>query len=214
MKNIWQILTLLLAVALVALTIKDSFRGDVEVSVTEPIDAEAIILENIMTRSSVRSYTSQPIEESKIETLLKAGMAAPTGGNKQPWEFIVVTDRAILDKIPEFAAGAKMATKAQTAIIVCGDEAQGMGGTLSEYWIQDCSAATENILLAAHAMGLGAVWCGAYPNNENDRVAKMKELLGLPESVYALNVIVLGYPDSEATPKDKWKPSKVHYNKF
>ncbi len=213
MKNSWQILTLLLAAALVILTIKSSLETP---SAPQPRlqSNEEIILENIMTRSSVRSYTSQPIEQSKIETLLKAGMAAPTAGNKQPWEFIVVTDRETLDTFPEFATGAKMATKAQAAIVVCGDVSKGMAGNLAEYWIQDCSAATENILLAAHAMGLGAVWCGAYPNNENDRVGKIKELLDLPESLYALNIIVIGYPDNESSPKDKWDPSKVHYNKY
>ncbi|MFI3282023.1 MAG: nitroreductase family protein [Rikenellaceae bacterium] len=211
MKFSWQILTLLLAVALVILSVKVSNQPS---TIVEEVDTQAVVLENIMTRSSVRSYTSQKIEPEKIETLLKAGMAAPTGGNKQPWELIVVTDRQILDSIPNFAAGAKMITKAQSAIVVCGDVSRCMPGALSEYWIQDCSAVTENILLAAHAMGLGAVWCGAYPNNAQDRVGGMQALLGLPEGVYALSVIVLGYPDSEPTPKDKWDPAKVHYNKY
>ncbi len=211
MKFSWQILTLLLAVALVILSAKISTKSTPEVV---EVDTQAVILDNIMTRSSVRSYTSKKIESEKIETLLRAGMAAPTGGNKQPWEFIVVTDRETLDAIPQYAAGAKMITKSQTAIVVCGDTSRCMPGTLVEYWIQDCSAATENILLAAHAMGLGAVWCGAYPNNDQDRVGKMSELLGLPEGVYALSVIVLGYPDSDPTPKDKWDPAKVHYEKF
>lgn len=211
MKHSWQILTLLLAATVVVLTIKTS--------ITKPAEApqqskEEIVLENIMTRTSVRSYTSQPVEQSKVETLLKAGMAAPTGGNKQPWEFVVVTDRETLDTFPTFASGAKMASKAQLAIVVCGDTSKCMPGALVEYWIQDCSAATENILLAAHAMGLGAVWCGAYPNNDQDRVGKMKELLSLPESVYALNIIVIGYPEGDSTPKDKWAPAKVHYNKY
>lgn len=211
MKFSWQILTLLLAVALVVLSAKISTQST---PMVEKVDSQEAILENIMTRSSVRSYTSQKIEIEKIETLLKAGMAAPTGGNKQPWEFIVVTDRQTLDAIPQFATGAKMISKSQTAIVVCGDTSRCMPGTLVEYWIQDCSAATENILLAAHAMGLGAVWCGAYPNNDQDRVGKMQELLGLPEGVYALSVIVLGYPDSEPTPKNKWDPAKVHYEKY
>ncbi|MFR9590763.1 MAG: nitroreductase family protein [Rikenellaceae bacterium] len=211
MKFSWQILTLLLAVALVILTSKISTQPTVEVA---EVDTQAVILENIMTRSSVRSYTSQKIEADKVETLLRAGMAAPTGGNKQPWEFVVVTDREILDAIPTFVTASKMIAKSQTAIVVCGDTARTMPGVLVEYWIQDCSAATENILLAAHAMGLGAVWCGVYPNNDQDRVGKMSELLGLPEGVYPLNVIVLGYPDSEPTPKDKWDPAKVHYNKY
>ncbi len=214
MKFSWQILTILLAVALIVQMIKGSTQDVVVPENQECVGAEAATLNTIMTRSSVRSYTSQRVEDEKIETLLKAGMAAPTAGNKQPWEFIVVTERDILDKMPEYAPGARMATKAQTAIVVCGDTSRCMPGSLTEYWVQDCSAATENILLAAHAMGLGAVWCGAYPNNDNDRVGKFKELFSLPESVYALSIIVLGYPDGEPKPKDKWNPSRVHHNRF
>lgn len=210
MKFSWQIITFLLAIALIVLLIKGTPQGGAQ----QGVSAQEAVLENIMTRSSVRNFTSQKVETDKIETLLKAGMAAPTGGNKQPWEFVVLNDREIMDKIPEFASGARMITKAQTAIVVCGDVSRCMPGVLSEYWIQDCSAATENILLAAHAMGLGAVWCGAYPNNDEDRVSKFKTLLNLPESVYALCVIVVGYPEGEQTPKSKWDPSKVHYNKF
>ncbi len=214
MKFSWQIITLLLAVALIILLIKGTPQGAPTEAATQSISAEEAVLENIMTRSSVRSFTTQKVEDEKIETLLRAGMAAPTGGNKQPWEFIVLSDRGIMDQIPDFAPGARMITKAPMAIVVCGDVSRGMPGVLSEYWIQDCSAATENILLAAHAMGLGAVWCGAYPNNDDDRVSMFKRLLNLPESVYALCVIVIGYPDGEQTPKDKWDSSKVHYNRF
>ncbi|MFI3239999.1 MAG: nitroreductase family protein [Bacteroidales bacterium] len=211
MKNSWQLLTLLLAVALVVLSINVTISNSKEQEVAAPIDTEQVVLESIMTRSSVRSYTSQAVESDKIETILRAGMAAPTAGNRQPWEFVVVTDRAILDAIPTFIPGAHMAAKAQIAIVVCGSPSASL---VPEYWVQDCSAATENILLAAHAMGLGAVWCGAYPNNAEDKVGKMKTLLSLPDDIYALSVIVLGYPNSEPVIKDKWKPAKVHYNKF
>ncbi len=170
--------------------------------------AEKAVLDNIMTRTSVRSYTSQAVEQEKIETLLKAGMAAPTAMNKQPWEFMVITDPAILSQLPDVAVGMRMAPNAPLAIVVLGDE------NISGTWVIDCSAATENILLAAHAMGLGAVWCGVEPDNDSGRVAKMAELLQLPSGVHALNAIVIGYPDSESTPKDKWKPEKVHYNKY
>ncbi len=169
------------------------------------LTAEQAAIENIMTRSSVRSYTSQAVEEEKIEQLLKAGMAAPTGSNKQPWEFVVITQRDILDELPSVAGGMRMAVNAPLAIVVLGDE------SISGSWTLDCSAATQNILLAAHAMGLGAVWCGAYPENESGRTAKMKSLLQLPDGINALNAIIIGYPDSEPQPKDKWKPEKVHY---
>lgn len=211
MKNSWQILTLLLAVALVALSITIArMKSEVTAQPSAQSTEEAII-ENIMTRSSVRSFTDQKVENDKIETLLKAGMAAPTAGNRQPWELVVVTEREILDAIPAFIPGAHMAAKAQIAIVVCGSPSKSL---VPEYWVQDCSAVTENILLAAHGMGLGAVWCGAYPNNEADKVGKMRKLLSMPEELTALSVIVIGYPNSEPTIKDKWQPSKVHYNRF
>ncbi len=210
MKLSWQILTLLIAVALVILSIKVmQLSGEGEEG--SPASKEEAVLEAIMTRSSVRAYTSQAVETEKIEKLLKAGMAAPTAANKQPWQFVVVTDRAVLDALPKIIKGAHMAAKAQLAIVVCGEPAKAL---MPEYWVQDCSAATENILLAAHAMGLGAVWSGAYPENGTGRVEGITKLLSLPEGVNALSVIVIGYPSAEAKPKDKWKPEKVHYNKY
>lgn len=210
MKNTWQILTVFMAVALVAMAVKIAKlkRGGVS---DVAVDKSEVVYDAIMTRSSVRSYTSQPVEQEKVEKLLRAGMAAPTAGNRQPWEFVVVTERAILDKLPDIIPGSHMTAKAQLAIIVLGTPAKAL---LPEYWVQDCSAATENILLAAHGMGLGTVWCGAYPNNDADRVGQMSKLFSLPEGTYALNVIVVGYPDGEPTVKDKWDAEKVHYNKY
>ncbi|MFI3320859.1 MAG: nitroreductase family protein [Rikenellaceae bacterium] len=215
MKNSWQILTLLLAVALVVLSFKVAMDSGSKSGVeAAPVDKGEIVLNAIMSRTSVRSYTSQAVETEKIETMLRAGMAAPTAGNRQPWEFVVVTDRATLDAIPPIIKGAHMAAKAQLAIVVCGDPSKSFPGVLSEYWVQDCSAVTENILLAAEALGLGAVWCGAYPNDANDRVGKIRELLNLPEGIYPLSINVIGYPNAEPHIKDKWKPEKVHYNKY
>ncbi len=210
MKNSWQILTILMAVAMAAMAIKITTlkRGG---AATEAVDTSEVVYDAIMTRSSVRSYTSQVVEQEKIDKLLRAGMAAPTAGNRQPWEFLVITDRAVLDTLPTIIPGSHMAAKAQLAIIALGSPAKSL---LPEYWVQDCSAATENILLAAHGMGLGAVWCGAYPNNEADRVGQMSKLLNLPEGTFALNVIVIGYPDSEPVIKDKWDATKIHYNKY
>ncbi len=207
MKNIWQVMTVLLAAALIITSIRNNSTEEVVA------DPEAAVIENIMTRSSVRSYTTQLVEEDKVETLLRAGMAAPTAGNKQPWEFIVITEREILDALPEVASGMKMAPKAPLATAVCGVSAMTFPN-IPDYWVQDCSAATENILLAAHAMGLGAVWCGAYPDGGTGRVERARELLQLPEGVEALSVIIIGYPDSEPVAKDKWKPERVHYNKY
>ncbi|MFI3261474.1 MAG: nitroreductase family protein [Rikenellaceae bacterium] len=209
MKFSWQIVTILMAVALVVMSFKIAVTNDG--SNVAQVDTSEVIYDAIMTRSSVRSYTSQPVEQDKIEKLLRAGMAAPTAGNRQPWEFIVVKNRAILDEFPAIIPGAHMAAKAQVAIVVVGSPAKAL---MPEYWVQDCSAATENILLAAHGMGLGAVWCGAYPNNELDRVGQMSELLSLPDGTIALSIIVVGYPDSEPIIKDKWDVDKVHYEKY
>ncbi len=211
MKNSWQILTLLLAVALLALSIKVVFQKEDQAA---PIDKSAVVIENIMTRTSVRTYTSQPVEQDKIDILLKAGMAAPSGGNRQPWSFVVIKDRAVLDAFPEIIKGAHMAAKAQLAIVVCGKAIPQEGMLMPEYWVQDCSAVTENILLAAHGIGLGTVWCGAYPENGSGRVEAMSKLLNLPDDVFALNIIVVGYPDGEPVIKDKWDASKVHYNRY
>ncbi len=200
----------MLAIALVILSIKVVRDGSSK-STESNVSSEEAVIENIMTRNSVRSYTSQSIETAKIETLLKAGMAAPTAGNRQPWELIVINEREVLDAIPPIIKGAHMAAKAPLAIAVCGSPSLSL---VPEYWVQDCSAVTENILLAAHAMGLGAVWCGAYPNNAEDKVGVLKNLFNLPGDWCVLSIIVIGYPDGETPVKDKWKPEKVHYNRY
>ncbi len=207
MKTIWKKTTMFVAIVFAATSLQNCCGGDAAVS------AQDAVIDAIMTRSSVRSYTAQPVEQEKVETMLRAGMAAPTAGNKQPWEFIVITDRAILDALPSVAGGMKMAPQAPMAIAVCGVPALTMPN-MPDYWVQDCSAATENILLAAHAMGLGAVWCGAYPSGDTGRQERLAELLKLPEGVIALNVIIIGYPAGEPTPKDKWKAERVHYNVY
>lgn len=160
------------------------------------------VYNNIMTRTSVRSYQDKPVEKDKIEKLLRAGMAAPSAMNKQPWHFVVVTDKKELADIAEATPNASMAKDAPLAIIVCGDMTKAADGDAQQFWIQDCSAVSENILLAAHGMGLGAVWTGTYPSQE--RCAAIRKILGLPETMIPLNTIVIGYPDGEAQPKDKW----------
>lgn len=171
--------------------------------------AEAAIA-NIMTRTSVRDYTDAPISKETLDTLLRASMAAPTAGNKQPWKFIVVTDRSRLDSLA--SGNWRMAAKAQAAIVVCGDTTNVFPGEGKDYWVQDCSAATENILLAAHAVGLGAVWCGCYPISE--RVANVKHIFSIPEEIVPLSIVMLGYPTQPTEPKDKYKPENIHYNNW
>ena len=174
-------------------------------------DGKAIV-ENIMTRTSIRNYTDQAISADTIETLLRAGMAAPTAVNKQPWHFVAVTDKEKLSGLATANPNAGMAAKAPLAIVVCGDMTKALEGGGRAFWIQDCSAATENILLAAHALGLGAVWTGTYPNEE--RVAAVSEVMKLPEYIIPLCTIVIGYPAESPAPKDKWKPENISYNEF
>ena len=163
-------------------------------------------IENILTRRSVRSYTDQDVEPEKLEAILEAGMAAPSGKNGQPWDFIVLTRREILDEMAERLPYAKMLREARVAIAVCADR------TKSPYWYVDCSAAAENILLAAHALGLGAVWTATYPYR--DRMDVVKELCGLPGSYDSLCVIPVGYPAREARPKDNFNAGKIHHEVY
>lgn len=172
-------------------------------------DAAQTVIGNIMTRTSVRQYTDRPISADTLETLLKAGMAAPTAVNKQPWAFVVTTGRDALDSLATLQPRLKTAA---AAITVCGDMTRAIEGEGRDFWVQDCSAATENILLAAHALGLGAVWTGVYPIAE--RVDKVSRALALPDSVVPMCIIAVGYPVADQEPKDKWDPSKVHYQRW
>lgn len=175
-------------------------------------DSSEVVYNNILKRTSIRSYENKPVEKDKIEKLLRAGMAAPTAMNKQPWHFVVVTDKGQLQKLSEANPYAAMAAKAPLAIVVCGDMNKAAEGEARECWIQDCSAASENILLAATGMGLGAVWTGTYPSKE--RCADVAKVLGLPESLIPLNTIVIGYPDADVSPKNKWNTENISYNTY
>ena len=181
--------------------------SNIEADITRELNP---ILSSIMTRTSIRKYTDQPISKADIETLLRAGMAAPTAVNKQPWHFVAVTDKAKLKELSGGRGG--MLEQCALAIVVCGNMDKALSGKGQAYWIQDCSAATENILLAAHALGLGAVWTGVYPMD--DRVTSVSKAVKLPETIVPLCVIVIGHPAESPTPKDKWKPENVSYNEF
>ena len=195
----WLILTALVGMLTVASCQRTT--GDVSSSDTEAV------LQNILQRKSVRSYRSDmPVEKEKVENLLRAGMAAPSGKDKRPWEFIVVDERELLDSLAAHLPYAKMLTSAPMAIVVCGDE------TKSDYWYLDCSAAAENMLLAAEAQGLGAVWTATYPYRE--RMEVVSRFLHTPSQVKSLCVIPVGYPMGGQEPKDKWDDSRIHYNKW
>ncbi|MFP4497391.1 MAG: nitroreductase family protein [Vulcanimicrobiota bacterium] len=169
-------------------------------------------IEIIMDRTSIRSYTDEPVSEEHIDKILKAGMAAPTAANKQPWAFIVVTDREKLDALAGQLPYAKMLSQAPAAIVVCGVPELGLEGIENQYWVQDCSAASQNILLAIHDLGLGGVWTGAYPMKEREKA--VREILEIPKNIIPLNVIAFGHPDKDYKPRDKYRPERIHYNKW
>lgn len=168
-------------------------------------------IEALMGRRSIRKYTNVKIPEEKITTLLKTAMNAPSGGNVQPWHFIVVDNRETLMKITEVHPYSKMLEQASHAIIVLGNTTAHSKG-IEEFWVQDCSAALENILIAAHALGLGAVWLGGYPNM--DIVNGLKDLFKVPDHINTLGVISLGYPGETKTPRENYDKTRVHHNKW
>ena len=202
-------LNVLLAVAVVILSVKTAFFNQGSPSASKEQPTEEAVLGNLMTRTSIRSYRDRPVEDEKVEKLLRAAMAAPSAGNKQPWKFVVIKDKQTLKSLSEHFNTMKMAEHAPLAIVVCGDMEKTFPADGRDYWVEDTSAASENLLLAAHAMGLGAVWCGIYPMQE--RVAWLKQLLQLPENIVPLNVIPIGYPAEAPAPKDKWNPAHIHY---
>lgn len=181
-----------------------------------PDDMDAVVKDNsmdiILSRTSVRSYTGQAVPKEQVDSLLRAAMSAPTAMNKRPWQFVVIEDRAILDTISVKFPNISMAKDASVAVAVCGDMSLAIEGAGRDYWIQDCSAAAENLLLAANAMGLGAVWCGIYPIAE--RVESLSSMLGLPDNVIPLCVIPVGYPKGEPKAKDKYDKSRIHFNGY
>ena len=187
-----------------------SCAGNTQISKEQ---AQKAVFDNIMTRTSIRQFTDEPVPQEMVEQLLRAGMAAPTAMNSQPWEFVVLNNRETMDALAGKLRFAKMLTQAPLAIVVCGKNTLiGRNGEPWDniFWVDDCSAATENILLAAHALGLGAVWTAA----KDDRGEIVKEALGIPDDLSTLCVIVIGFPAENPQPKDKWKPEKIHYNQY
>jgi nitroreductase len=169
------------------------------------------LLEAIHTRRSIRAFTDAPVSEEDLEAVLRAAMAAPSAGNAQPWHFVVITDRAVLDVIPDIHPHAAMVRQAPLAIAVVAELAQekypGFG-----YWTLDCSAAVENLLLAARGLGLGTVWCGIYPRPE--RMEGLARLLALPEGVKAHALVVMGHPAQDFKRVDRFKPERIHQNRW
>ncbi len=167
-------------------------------------------LQVIEQRSSVRSFTAEAPKDEQIEKLLRAAMAAPSSRNIQPWVFYVITDKKVLERLGDALPTASMLNRAPIAIVIAGDTLKGDPNREQVMnWIMDCSAATQNLLLAAHSQGLGAVWTGVYPYEQ--RINILKEELKLPKHIIPLNIIPVGYPEGDHPPKDKWDPGKIHY---
>jgi nitroreductase len=167
------------------------------------------ILELLITRRSIRKYIDKEVSEEIIGKMLKAGMYAPSAGNQQPWHFIVIRDTTTFEKITIFHPYSKMLSEAKAAILVCADTSIE---THKGYWPLDCSAATENILIAAHGLGLGAVWLGIYPRQE--RMEGICNLFKLPAHVLPLSLISIGYPAEQKTKPERYKTERIHYEKW
>ena len=213
LQNKSVVLKIVLAIVVVVLSVRlasDKATVDKSADAQQSVNAEQAVLDNIATRTSVRDYEARPVEKEKIEKMLRAAMAAPTAMNKQPWHFVVVDQRNVLDALAGANPYAKMLKKAPLAIVVCGNTDKMIEGGGRDFWIQDASAATENLLLAAHAMGLGAVWTGAYPSEE--RCISISKVLSLSDNLIPLNMIVVGYPAEQPQPKQKFKEENVSYN--
>ncbi|HBX43835.1 MAG TPA: nitroreductase family protein [Deltaproteobacteria bacterium] len=166
-------------------------------------------MEAILTRRSIRRYTGERVPNPVIEEILRAAMQAPSAGNEQPWHFVVITDRATLREVPRFHPHANMVPDAPVAVLVCGDLSREKH---EGFWVQDCSAATQNILLAAHAKGLGAVWVGIHPRE--DRVFGFRKLLELPDHVVPLALVPIGFPEARKPEEERFDRSRIHSERW
>ena len=167
------------------------------------------LLEAIHTRRSIRQYDDRPVPEEMVRTVLEAAMMAPSAGNVQPWQFVVVDDRDIMVQIKDTHPYVGMAAQAPLGILVCGDlRLEKYAG----FWVQDSSAAMQNLLLAAHGQGLGAVWTGIHPVEE--RVARFRAIFSLPDPVVPLGFAVIGWPVKPGGRKTRYKPERIHRNRW
>lgn len=208
--NKYKIVSIVLSVALLVHIVRLAWVFVAPSSGDGVSSASQTVLHNILQRKSVRAYTDRAVSHEQLDTLIRAAMAAPTGRDMRPWHFIVLEGRHQLSPLAEQLPYAKMLAEAQAAVVVCGDmSVTDKEGNPSRNWTFDCSAATENLLLQAEAMGLGAVWTGVYPYDE--RIEAVKQVLHLHDHLIPLNVIPIGYPKGDPQPKDKYDPAKVEY---
>jgi Nitroreductase len=164
----------------------------------------------IMNRRSIRKYTSQEVNDEQVKTLLQAAMCAPSAGNEQPWQFIVIRDRKMLEQVPKYHPYSGMIKQASVAILVCGDTRLSKYDV--DYWVQDCAAATENLLLAVQALGLGAVWLGVYPRPE--RIEGLRRLFNIPEEVFPFALVPVGHPVEHKEGQDRYRKDRIHFNSW
>jgi nitroreductase len=166
-------------------------------------------MDAIFTRRSIRKYLPDPVSRDMIENLLRAGMSAPSAGDEQPWHFIIIDRRDLLERISEMHPYARMLKGAPAALLICADP---NAPKFKDFWVQDCSAASENMLLAAHDQGLGAVWIGVYPAEK--LVTGIRELLNIPEHMIPFSAIAIGYPAEEKSGRSRYEVSRVHDNSW
>jgi len=163
-------------------------------------------LDVIFARRSIRQYTGEPVSEADLESLLQAGMAAPSASNRRPWHFVAVTDKETLAQLARDHPYGKMLADAEVGIAVCGDP------MVSDWWVQDCSAATENILIAAVALGRGAVWLGCHGRPEREQ--GVRDVLGIPSRIGVLSLISIGYPAEDKEARSQYDPAHVHRDQW
>ena len=168
---------------------------------------QQVTMDPVLSRRSIRKYTEQQVSDDCLHLLLKAAMAAPSADDERPWHFVVIQNQDVRTNIAEIHPHAYMAIKAPMAILICGDE------TLQKnqgFWVQDCAAATENILIEAQHLGLGAVWLGIYPIE--GRVQGYRKLLKIPELINPFALVAIGYPAEYKTPAERYEKSRIHYD--
>ncbi len=171
-----------------------------------------LAIKNILNRKSVRQFMDKSVEKEKIDLILRCAMSAPSARNRQPWKFIVIDDKDLLNALAQELPHAKMLFTSPLGIVVCGNVEDKEDLTAQKFWSQDCSAATQNILLAVEALGLGACWTACHP--KEDCIEISRRILNIPEGLVPFCVIPVGYPANDSSPIDKWNEDNIIYNKF
>ena len=211
--NKYKIVSIVLAIALLATMAHLVAQHRQSANAAANTNKAETVMANILSRKSVRSYTDEAVTRQQLDTLVRVAMAAPTGRDMRPWKFIVIDDKSVMQQLAAQLPKAKMLAEAQAAILVCGDlSIKDKEGKPSTNWTFDCSAASENLLLQAEAMGLGAVWTGVYPYE--DRTDAIKKVFELPDDIVPFSLIPIGHPKGDPQPKDKYNKENIHYNKY